>query len=52
MDLMHQYGVAQCIYGHLHSDSLRYAVTGMQEDIYFRLVSGDYIDFMPVLLKK
>lgn len=52
MDLMHKYGVKQCIYGHLHSDSLRYAVTGMQEDIYFRLVSGDYIDFMPVLLKK
>ena len=52
MELMHKYGVKQCIYGHLHSDSLRYAVTGMQEGIYFRLVSGDYIDFMPVLLKK
>ena len=49
---MQKYGVKQCIYGHLHSDSLRYAVTGMQEGIYFRLVSGDYIDFMPVLLKK
>ena len=52
IDLMHQYQVKQCIYGHLHSDSLRYAVTGIHEDINFRLVSGDYIDFMPVLLKK
>jgi len=49
---MHRYQVEQCIYGHLHSDSLRYAVTGIHEGINFRLVSGDYIDFMPVLLKK
>lgn len=52
IDLMHRYQVEQCIYGHLHSDSLRYAVTGVHEGINFRLVSGDYIDFMPVLLKK
>ena len=52
IDLMHRYQVEQCIYGHLHSDSLRYAVTGIHEGINFRLVSGDYIDFMPVLLKK
>ncbi|MDO4175170.1 MAG: metallophosphoesterase [Eubacteriales bacterium] len=50
--LLQKYGVKQCVYGHLHSDSLRYAVTGVQEGIDFRLVSGDYIDFMPVLLKK
>lgn len=50
--LMQKYGVEQCIYGHLHSDSLRYAVTGVHEGINFRLVSGDYIDFTPVLLKK
>lgn len=50
--LMQKYGVKQCIYGHLHSDSLRYAVTGVHEGIDFKLVSGDFIDFIPVLLKK
>ena len=52
IDLMHRYQVEQCIYGHLHSDSLRYAVTGIHEGINFRLVSGDYIDNMTVLLIK
>lgn len=52
IELMQRYGVTRCIYGHLHSDSLRYAVTGMHEGIDFMLVSGDYIDFTPVLLKK
>lgn len=50
--LMQKYHVRQCIYGHLHSDSLRYAVTGVHEGIDFKLVSGDFIDFTPVLLKK
>lgn len=52
IELLQRYGVRQCVYGHLHSDSLRYAVTGVHDGIDFRLVSGDYIDFMPVLLKK
>lgn len=52
IDLMKKYGVTRCIYGHLHSDSLRWAVTGVQEGIEFILVSGDYVDFTPVLLKK
>lgn len=50
--LMQQYGVTQCIYGHLHSDGLRYAVEGIHDGINYRLVSGDHIDFTPVLLKK
>lgn len=52
IDLMKKYGVTRCIYGHLHSDSLRWAVTGSHEGIEFILVSGDYLDFTPVLLKK
>lgn len=52
IDLMRRYGVTRCIYGHLHSDSLRYAVEGEYQGIDFRLVSGDHVDFMPVLLKK
>lgn len=50
--LMKKYGVSRCIYGHLHSDSLKYAVEGLHEGIEFTLVSGDHVDFTPVLLKK
>ena len=52
IDLLKKYEVRRCVYGHLHSDSLRYAVTGEQEGIQFILTSGDFIDFTPVLLKK
>lgn len=52
IDLMHKYNVKRCIYGHLHSDSLKYAVEGVHEGIEFILTSGDHIDFTPVLLKK
>ena len=52
IELMQKYGVRRCIYGHLHSDSLRWAVEGMHEGIEWRLVSGDHVDFTPVFLKK
>lgn len=51
INLMKQYQVTKCIYGHLHGDSLQYAFTGEEEGIQFILVSGDYINFAPVLLK-
>ncbi|WP_283675567.1 metallophosphoesterase [Butyricicoccus sp. Marseille-Q5471] len=52
ISLLKRYGVSRCVYGHLHSDSLRYAVEGVYEGIEWRLVSGDHVDFAPVLLKK
>lgn len=52
ISLMKKYGVTKCIYGHLHSDSLRYAIEGEYEGINFQLVSGDHVNFAPVLLKK
>lgn len=48
--LLHRYGVRRCVYGHLHSESLRWAVEGVQEGIEFILASGDHINFMPLRL--
>ena len=48
--LLHHYGVRRCVYGHLHSESLRWAVEGVQEGIEFILASGDHINFMPLRL--
>jgi predicted phosphohydrolase len=48
LDLLRQYGVKRCFYGHLHSESHRLAITGPFEGVDFRLVSADYIGFRPV----
>lgn len=52
VELMHRYGVKICIYGHLHGEGFRGAVTGIVEDIDFRFVSADYLDFRPINLMK
>ena len=51
LDLLHQYGVKRCFYGHLHSESHALAVTGDFEGIDFHLVSADYTDFCPIPVK-
>ena len=52
LDLLHQYGVRACYYGHLHSESHRLAVTGDFEGIDFRLAAADYTDFFPIPVKR
>ena len=52
MDVLHEYNVKTCCYGHLHSTSHLYAVTGMCEGIDMKLVSCDFARFMPVLIAK
>lgn len=49
--LMKSYGVRRCIYGHLHSDSHKLALTGLIDGIEYRLAAADYTQFRPILLK-
>lgn len=49
-DMMKQYPVTKCIYGHLHAASHKNAVQGVIDGIEYRLVSGDYLKFEPVKL--
>ena len=51
LELLERYGVSQCIYGHLHSDSHKLAITGDKNGIFYRLAAADYTDFRPILLK-
>ena len=51
INIMNQYGVKLCVYGHLHAQSQKRAVTGICEGIELRLVSCDYLEFMPERLK-
>lgn len=44
-DVLGQFGVQQCYYGHIHADGCRWAVNGKYCGIEFHLVSGDYRKF-------
>lgn len=50
IELMEQYGVTQCLYGHLHGYAVQNALEGQHWKIQFQLVSADYLDFTPKLI--
>lgn len=51
-DILRAYNVKECIYGHLHGSAHKFAPTGTINDIKLRLVSCDYLNFIPLLIKK
>lgn len=50
-DILKEYGVYKCVYGHLHGASHQNAITGEINGTEISLVSGDYINFDPLLLE-
>ncbi|MDQ2086674.1 metallophosphoesterase [Herbivorax sp. ANBcel31] len=52
VEIMREYGVKKCLYGHLHGISFNNAVEGKIEGIDFKLVSSDYLSFMPFDISK
>lgn len=51
IDILHEFGVTECYYGHLHGKSIRYAVQGTVDGIRYRLVSADGLGFCPLKIK-
>ena len=49
-EMLHKFPVTKCIYGHLHGASHKNAVEGVVDGIEYKLVSGDYLGFMPYKL--
>lgn len=47
LDLLKQYDVRRCFYGHLHGGSHKLAMEGLWDGVEYRLVSADYIGFRP-----
>ena len=47
LDLLEQYEVRRCFYGHLHGGSHNLAMEGLWDGIEYRLVAADYIGFQP-----
>ena len=48
LDLLKQYDVRRCFYGHLHGASHGLALEGQWDGIEYRLVSADRLDFCPL----
>ncbi len=48
LEIMRNYDVDICVYGHLHSYAHKNAVEGDIDGINLRLVSGDFVDFTPI----
>lgn len=50
-DLLEEFGVKICVYGHLHgSSSFKYAFEGERNGIIYMLISCDYLHFKPRLI--
>lgn len=47
LELLKQYNVRTCYYGHLHSASHGLAIEGLWDGVEYRLVSADKLNFQP-----
>ena len=52
INVMYKYGVNSCWYGHIHGKGQKIAVNGNVGGINYSMISADYVDFKPVLIKK
>ena len=50
LEIMRNYGVDICVYGHLHSYAHKNAVEGNLNGVELRLVAGDFVHFNPIIL--
>ena len=50
LEILKEYNVDTCVFGHLHSHSHKTAVVGDVEGVNMKLVAGDFVDFTPILV--
>lgn len=51
LEVLSEYRVARCFYGHIHSAGCQLAFNGRWQGIEFQLVSGDFLKFCPKMIK-
>ena len=51
MEVLKEYNIKRCYYGHLHGDSIKNAVEGLVDEIELKLVSSDGVDFKLILVE-
>lgn len=47
IDVLKEYNVKKCYYGHLHGAAIRFAVQGIVDEIEYKLISADGLSFCP-----
>lgn len=52
MDLLKEFGIKKCYFGHLHGEGAKYVREGCIDDIDFKLISCDRLNFTPYLINK
>lgn len=52
MDVLHEYNISRCYYGHLHGHSHTRALNGIYEGIEMRLIASDFCQFIPLIVEK
>lgn len=53
LEVLHQFGVKECYYGHLHGPSSAHlAVQGTVDGITYRLIAADHLDFIPLKIRE
>lgn len=52
IDVLNEYGIKKCYYGHLHGVAAKYAIDDKVDGIDFKLISCDRLGFMPKLIEK
>ena len=50
-DVLVEYKIKRCFYGHLHSFATKSAFEGERDGIKFSLISGDHLEFLPKLIE-
>ena len=52
LNLLKEYGIKKCYYGHLHGAAAKFSVDDNVNGIDFKLISADKLNFVPYLIKK
>ena len=47
LQVMYDYDVKNCYYGHIHGRSSKYAINGERDGINFEFISSDFLQFTP-----
>ena len=48
LSVLREYGIKRCYYGHVHGVGHRYAFLGKDGETEYRMISADYLGFMPL----
>ncbi len=50
IDILREFNVKRCYFGHVHGKSINYAINGEVDGIFYKLVSSDYLQFSPYFI--